>query len=108
MTKMIQSLPGDHLLKLLFENQRQVSKNRNMECKNFLPTWKIQKPNTGNGKYEPGYPGNSRNTLDRRREDNTRKPHNDILRWRKAQKWSENCNEEQFSKINDGILSNFR
>ena len=41
-------------------------------------------------------------------EDNTRKPHNDILRWRKAQKWSGNCNEEQCSKINDGILGNFR
>ena len=36
------------------ENQRQVSKNRNMECKNFIPTWQIRKPDTGNAKYEPG------------------------------------------------------
>ena len=79
-----------------------------MECKNFISTWQIRKPNTGNAKCESGYPGNSRNTLDRRREDNARKPHNDILRWRKAQKWSGNCNEEQCSKINDGILGNFR
>ena len=53
--------------------------NRSMECKNFIPTWQIQKPNTGNAKYENGYPGNSRNTLDRRRAHYTRKPHNDIL-----------------------------
>ena len=66
-----------------------VSKNRKMECKNFIPTWQIRKPNTGNAKCEPGHPENSRNTLDRRWEDDTRKPHNDILRWRKAQKWSE-------------------
>ena len=107
-TKMIQTLQGDHLVKVLSENQRQVSKNRNMEYKNFIPTWQIRKSNTGTAKCAPGYPANSRNTLDRRREDNTRKPHNDILRWRKAQKWSGNCNEEQCSKINDGILGNFR
>ena len=34
---------------------------------------KFKKSNTGNAKYEPRYPGNSGNTLDRRREDNARK-----------------------------------
>ena len=79
-----------------------------MECNNFIPAWQIRKPNIGNAKCEPGYLGNSRNTVDKIREDNTRKPHNDILRWRKAQKCSGKCNEKQLRKINDGILGNFR
>ena len=42
-----------------------------------IVTWN-GKSNTGNKKYEPGHPEN--NTMDRRREDNTRTPHNNILR----------------------------
>ena len=40
-----------------------------MECKNSISTLQIRKPNTGSGKCESGYSGNSRNTPDRRRDD---------------------------------------
>ena len=80
-----------------------------MECKNFIPTWQIRKPNTGKCKNVNLDILGIAETHWTQEGKIIQENHTMIYSGgEKHRNGSRDCIEEQCSKINDGILGNFR